>query len=1297
MEKQTEYYPEDERKKIPADWTFLFEKNVLERARTDKRLKVTAFHASDDRNGFTAAVWEGGGGRYEIIASHFPRMEGDSFRNAVFRCSCRKYTFYSSRCVHMARAMLYADKVMGPFTVLENEYEWRQRRERNVRRREEEKRLSLLSSDACRTLPALELFRDLVEKQNRKKDAIFFDFEKHIADYSTNTLYREWLAAGECPIEYYWKWDCPDRFETGRDALGNRFLKAEAFSWQEEDRCRVSMEITSDGKFACSCQCSYGLLRRKRGYGKELCPHQIRILRGAWEKALSDGMLSVTTEGGRDFLSRMDRSAQVSRKAEAEVARVRTRDIRLLPRIALDEGTATLSFMIGRTTGRLYVLKSYEKLIEAESSAQVFTLGKNAELDFGTEDLTEESIPWLTFIQRKSGEIDQVNDRLNRRMGYYPSMTVTYQQELRGATLDRFYDEAEGTSCLFRDRKATKDASIWIGHKSIHIEMKITGIKDARNRFAGVRVTGRVPLFMPGASARYCLSESHLSRLGEEEERAVLPFAPLADGQGFFAFEIGLGDLQEFYYRALPLLTASPYVEVEDLCGEEAALVLPPEAKFRFFMDYDGEKLLMDCDVSYEREVRDWKEEEKGGRLYRITGMEKKGEETDPFRDLRQEGRVRSHIQELGFAYDPVNGHFDKSADQEGLYDFIRNDMPGLFSYGLVHGTDRFLARRIRALPQIRAGVSIESDLMNLSITTKDLTSQDLMDILAGYRRKKKYHVLKNGEFVSLDQNKDLDALSDMMESLGLTEKDLRDGKASLPVYRALYLDKLLEEHDSIVSSGDKVYRNLLRSYRTIRDSDYEVPACMTEVLRPYQVFGYKWMKTLEETGFGGILADEMGLGKTLQAIAYFQSRREAQAEKPCLVVCPASLVYNWEAEIRRFAPGLAVTVLAGPQQARRKLLADGISDGGTDVFVTSYDLMKRDLSAYQKAFFDTCVLDEAQYIKNQKAAVSKAVKTIRADHRFALTGTPIENRLAELWSIFDFLMPGFLNSYDDFSRHFDIPITKNRDEKAADHLKKLTGPFILRRRKADVLKDLPPRLEEVRYARFDDLQQKIYDGQVARIQDILDGGLVTGQDKLKLLSELTRARQICCDPSLLLENYQGGSAKREACLELIKSAIDGEHRMLVFSQFTSMLALLEEDLKAEHIPYYKITGSTPKDQRLRLVNAFNKGDEAGRQVPVFLISLKAGGTGLNLTGADVVIHYDPWWNMAAQNQATDRAHRIGQERQVTVYRMIAKGTIEEKILELQEQKKYLADAVLEGRSESIMNLSAEELRALMI
>ena len=335
--------------------------------------------------------------------------------------------------------------------------------------------------------------------------------------------------------------------------------------------------------------------------------------------------------------------------------------------------------------------------------------------------------------------------------------------------------------------------------------------------------------------------------------------------------------------------------------------------------------------------------------------------------------------------------------------------------------------------------------------------------------------------------------------------------------------------------------------------------------------------------------------------------------------------------------------------------------------------------------------MDEAQYIKNNRSAAAKSVKLLHADHRFALTGTPIENRLLELWSVFDFLMPGFLYNQADFEKRFELPIVKQKNEEMTEKLKNMTAPFILRRKKTEVLNDLPEKLEEIRYARLSGRQQKLYDAQVVRMKQMLSGGELAGEEKIKIFAELTRIRQICCDPSLLMEDYAGESAKREACLDLIESAIEGGHRMLVFSQFVTMLDLLEKDLQEREIAYYKLVGSTSKEKRISMVRAFNEGD-----VPVFLISLKAGGTGLNLTGADMVIHYDPWWNIAAQNQATDRAHRIGQTRQVTVFKLILKDTIEERIVALQDAKRDLAEAILEGQRESILSLSNEELMALL-
>ena len=433
-----------------------------------------------------------------------------------------------------------------------------------------------------------------------------------------------------------------------------------------------------------------------------------------------------------------------------------------------------------------------------------------------------------------------------------------------------------------------------------------------------------------------------------------------------------------------------------------------------------------------------------------------------------------------------------------------------------------------------------------------------------------------------------------------------------------------------------------------------------------------------------------MGLGKTVQMIAVFENDRLSGSPEqlPSLVVCPASLIYTWQEEIRRFAPEIRTSVIAGTAAARKQMIADMGNEG---IFITSYDLLKRDIALYEGRQFQNCVIDEAQYIKNAAAAASKCVKLIQAKHRFALTGTPIENRLSELWSIFDFLMPGFLYSHADFEKSFERPIAKEHDADAMEKLKAMTAPFILRRKKEDVLKDLPDKLEEVRYARISGEQQRLYDAQVLRMKGMLDESGSTGEEKIKMFAELTRIRQICCDPALVFDDYKGESAKRDACMELIRSAIEGGHRILLFSQFVTMLEMLEEDLKKEQIPYYKIIGSTPKEKRISLVRAFNEG-----AVPVFLISLKAGGTGLNLTGADVVIHYDPWWNLAAQNQATDRAHRIGQEKQVTVYKLILKDTIEERIQELQDAKRDLAESILEGDRKSIMSLSAEELLALL-
>ncbi|MBR3608006.1 MAG: SNF2 helicase associated domain-containing protein, partial [Lachnospiraceae bacterium] len=537
----------------------------------------------------------------------------------------------------------------------------------------------------------------------------------------------------------------------------------------------------------------------------------------------------------------------------------------------------------------------------------------------------------------------------------------------------------------------------------------------------------------------------------------------------------------------------------------------------------------------------------------------------------------------------------------------------------------------------------------------------------------------------------DMEMLQQIMETLQISPKEMVKGKMKIPMYRALYLNKMLEKNENIYLNRDKHFKRLIKEFKTVDDSEFEVSDQLKKIMRGYQIHGFKWLKTLESYGFGGILADDMGLGKTLQAISLLQDgRTQGEEKKTALIVSPASLVYNWKEELTKYAPGLEVNLVVGNQQDRIEVIKNYKN---YDVLITSYDLLKRDIAEYQETEFTYQIIDEAQYIKNHTTAAAKAVKVIHSKHRFALTGTPIENRLSELWSIFDYLMPGFLYGYEIFRKEIETPIVKYKEEEASQRLKKMVSPFILRRLKGDVLSDLPEKLEEIRYAKLEKEQQRLYDGQVIRMRNMLQAQKNEDfqKNKLKVLAELTKIRQICCDPELLFQKYSGGSAKREACMELIKSALEGEHRLLVFSQFTSMLELLETELKKENISYYKITGETPKQKRVEMVNDFNTGN-----TPVFLISLKAGGTGLNLTGADVVIHYDPWWNQAAQNQATDRAHRIGQTKTVTVYKLIVKGTIEEKIVKMQETKKDLADAILSGENGSITQMSKEEIMELL-
>lgn len=599
--------------------------------------------------------------------------------------------------------------------------------------------------------------------------------------------------------------------------------------------------------------------------------------------------------------------------------------------------------------------------------------------------------------------------------------------------------------------------------------------------------------------------------------------------------------------------------------------------------------------------------------------------------------------------------------------------------------------------PRVSLGLSLRANLIQMDVRESDLSADELRAMLSAYRRRKRFHRLSDGRIAALGEG-DVAALGDMMRDLGVSADALLDGGAELPTYQAFYLDR---------EYGDAVRDRAFEDYLRCLDGSpaaAEVPASLAGTLRPYQAEGFRWLSRLASLGFGGILADEMGLGKTLQMIALVKSLRDSgQLGGSVLVVCPASLVFNWADEFARFAPDVPMVPLEG-SRVQREMLVER-AEGESRVIVASYDRVRIDGPQLARAEWGMVVLDEAQYIKNHATKTTRAVKRLAAPLRFALTGTPVENRLSELWSIFDFLMPGFLGSYERFRERYELGII-GEDGEAAARLRALIEPFVLRRRKAEVLIDLPAKFENIRYVPLSREQRRLYDGAEQRLREDLNAqkrqnasranrrGHIPDAEKsaVEVLAELTRLRQIALDPALVFENYKGGAEKLGAIMELVDEAMEAGRKVLVFSQFTSYLDVLAAELDRRGIGHFAITGATPKRERVRLVNRFN-----GDGTPVFLVSLKAGGTGLNLTGASVVVHADPWWNAAATDQATDRAHRIGQNREVDVCKVVAKGTVEERIVALQEAKRDLADSVIAATNgEALAGLTRERLAELL-
>ena len=975
-----------------------------------------------------------------------------------------------------------------------------------------------------------------------------------------------------------------------------------------------------------------------------------------------------------------------------EVARILGEEERepvyLHPYLQIRRGEVLLEARIGRE--KRYIVKNLLEFAQAVHSGKRVEYGKGMAFEHVPSAFAPESRPFLDLLLEEADAYIRHYEEMRGHAGL--PLPVMRALTLGSAARDRLFDLLEGKEVQTEDEKGAE--------RVCRVERKDPRFPvEVEARGDGIAVTvpsaltsfrGEQRLYVADGLHLFGCSELYTETMGVFLEQMEQGGRECRSRKEKRELLVGSRDIPLFYARVLEGMEALGILQSPEIDWEKYR---PEALKARFEFDSDSpDELRLRPTLSYGD--------------FTFSPLADEHVPREICRDVPAEFYISRLITRYFSYWEDESGELVIRGDEEALYQVLSEGMPQFQEVGEVWLSESVRHLRVLPPPEVSMGVSLGGGWLDLKIETAGIDPAELLQVLSEYRQKKKYYRMKNGEFLQLSGG-GLQALDSLTADLGLTKSEFQAGEAKIPAYRAFYLDSLSGDGRMKLFQRDEAYGMMVRDLKTAQSVSYAVPAVLEKTLREYQKIGYTWMRTLARYHFGGILADDMGLGKTLQVIAlltaFYQEKTEQKAAGnegsgselplPSLIVCPASLVYNWGQEFARFSPGIRVLLIAGTAKERQEQLEEQMrmeASEGAQVIITSYDLLKRDRAAYLGRTFEYEIIDEAQVIKNAKTQGAKAVKEISANARFALTGTPVENRLSELWSIFDFLMPGFLYSYRKFRERYELPIVKNQDPEALTALRRMTGPFVLRRLKKDVLRELPTKEERIVYSAASGRQQKLYTASALKLKEALAGGAWSGNGKLEVLSQLMRLRQICCDPALCFEDYTGESAKLETCVSLIASASAAGHKILLFSQFASMLERIRERLLQEGISSHLLVGATPKEERSRMVQAF-----ASDEVPVFLISLKAGGTGLNLTAADIVIHYDPWWNVAAQNQATDRAYRIGQEKPVTVYKLILKDTIEENLLKLQNAKLALAAQVFSEGMVSLGDLSQNELMEL--
>ena len=947
--------------------------------------------------------------------------------------------------------------------------------------------------------------------------------------------------------------------------------------------------------------------------------------------------------------------------------------IKLEPKIIFDRFDRKLKLELKIGNNRMYKVKDLTEFYTRMTTKDFYKYGEKLEFLHIRENFTEDSQELLDLVLKYAEMLKYAE---NDKYSYYGSTLNHSSITLGENMLDEIFDVLKGKKVTI-DRERQSDKLEFI-EENPDIEFELT--KNGKNNYT-IKPNKEVfnILIFNGKKYTYVLENSNLYRCSQEFVDTTIKLIKTFKEAYVQQLDLRKQDFKELYSVVMPKV--GKCIKLKNIDEKEIEEYKPKNLGVKIYLDFDeNDYVIADVKFCYDDEEFNPLEEN-----IKIKNT----------RNVLKENRSLNILRKTGFMVDKQNLRFILP-ENDKIYNFLSNDIDIYMKQFEVMATDNFKSKEIKK-PKLGAiGVKVENNLLSVDLSKLNVNIEELQNIMQKYKLKKKYYRLKDGSFLNLEENEDVELLDKIVTGMDLEYEDLNKETIKLPVSRTLYLNELLKNTNNTKISKNSEFKEIVNNLEKENiDEDIKIPKAMENTLRDYQKVGFKWLKVLDSYHFGGILADDMGLGKTLQIISIILDYAEEQKEnrKASLVISPSSLTLNWLSETKKFAPDLKVMVIKGTMAERNSLISE---IDNYDLVITSYDLLKRDLKTYQEKnySFRYIIADEAQYMKNSTTQNAKAIKELQADTRYALTGTPIENSLSELWSIFDFIMPGYLFGYKKFKSLYETPIVKENDQKAMKKLKMLISPFILRRSKKEVLTELPEKTITILNNQMQEEQEAIYMSYLVQAkQEVAEQVNINGFEKshIKILAALTRLRQICCHPSLFIKDYQGESSKLIQCMEVIEDAVEAGHKILLFSGYTSMFEILQKELQNRDIKYFKLTGSTKVDERINLVNEFNSNPD----IKVFLISLKAGGTGLNLTGADMVIHYDPWWNQSAENQATDRAYRIGQKNNVQVYKLITANSIEEKIYELQNKKAKLIDNMLDNKTSFINKFSKEEIMSL--